>query len=191
MTRSNLQQKGIIAPDSAQGAVKRRRASLCGRLRKLAKEGDQVGQPVVASHLREAAEEIDLLRTMVFELQVVTDKQESEAASQIVPAVIPSGPRLPGEPPRETVPRGWEENPRPDSRCESELVVSQGRAIKILCVHYGWTRTDWGTLVRHRTGERHLQLVPEPEVTPPVVQELLESPGTIAEQAATAAAAIA
>jgi hypothetical protein len=70
-------------------------------------------------------------------------------------------------------------------------VVSQGRAIRILCVHYGWTRTDWGTLVRHRTGERHLQLVPEPELALPEVQELLESPRTIAEQAATAAASIA
>jgi len=191
MSNSNLQQNGIIVPDSARSAVKRRRASLCGRLRKLAGEGDHVGQPVIASYLREAAEEIDLLRTMVFQLQAVTDKLEREVASQIVPAAIPVGPRLPGEPPRETVPRGWQENPRPDSRCESELVVSQGRAIKILCVHYGWTRTDWGTLVRHRTGERHLQLVPEPGLAQPEVQELLESPGTIAEQAATAAAAIA
>ena len=97
---------------------------------------------------------------------------------------------LPGEPPAVAPPLPWEEDPQPVTRSSRDLVLSQGRAIKLLCNLYGWTRTDWGTLVKTRRGAPALSLVPDPPASPADPVDLVEAPGSIAEQAAAAAALI-
>jgi hypothetical protein len=98
---------------------------------------------------------------------------------------------LPGVPFSGPVPPGWEEDPQPVTRSDQDLVVSQGRAIKILCNLYGWRRTDWGTLVKTRPGGPVLSLVPDPPSAPAGPVDLVEVPGSIADHAAAAAASIA
>lgn len=190
MTNITQQQTSITSHQPVRRLARPDRLSLAERLTKAIGTEDAAGRPGGSSLLREALADLVRKDKEVLGLKAVIDQLKREATVSLAPAVTPTCVMLPGDSSTSSALQHWEENPPPDSRCESDLVVAQGRAIKILCQHYGWVRIGHGTLVKHRTGERHLQLVPEPDVSLLEAQELVESPGTIAEQAAIAAAAI-
>ncbi len=130
------------------------------------------------------------LRVLVGELKEVVATQQRQYWRLSLELQRKGRVVLPGETPAVAPPLPWEEDPQPVTRSWQDLVLSQGRAIKLLCNLYGWTRTDWGTLVKTRRGAPALSLVPDPPASPADPVDLVEAPGSIAEQAAAAAALI-
>lgn len=121
---------------------------------------------------------------------------------------ITSGPLLPGELPRQAPPLPMRDNPPPDSRSPLEVIVSQKMAIRCLVRHYGWThhganilfRPDWpgGHVVTSPHAGHSYNCDPAGDTTPhepdataaaddDQVEQLQESPGSIATAAAAAA----
>jgi len=91
---------------------------------------------------------------------------------------LATAPLLPGEPPRQAPHLPMRDNPPPDSRSPLELVVSEATAIRALVRHYDWV---------HDGPDRLLRCWPPQTTAPaPLVEELVEAPGTIADLAATA-----
>jgi len=173
-----------------------RRVDLTERLRKQAvacrSGGGQPTDPMwLAVLLEDAADAIGELRTGVAARQAVIVGLERRASGVSVPDAVSPRPRLAEVDPRILESRRVEEPAPPNSVCPAELVVEQGRAIRILCRHYGWVRTDWGTLVKHSAGSSRVSAVPEPEQSHASIPDLVEAPGTIAELAGIAARTIA
>jgi hypothetical protein len=92
---------------------------------------------------------------------------------------LATAPRLPGELPRQAPHLTMRDNPPPDTRSPLELVVSEATAMRALVRHYNWVYDGPDRLLRCRP------LLPTAPA--PLVDELVEAPGTIADLAAAAA----
>jgi hypothetical protein len=91
---------------------------------------------------------------------------------------LATAPLLPGELPRQAPQLPMRDNPPPDSRSPLEVVVAEKTAIRSLVRHFGWVHDGPDTLLRCR--------VLTPAELTPLVEELVEAPGTIADLAAAA-----
>jgi hypothetical protein len=87
-------------------------------------------------------------------------------------------------------PLSWADNPPPAAVDPLAVVVSQQTAVRALVRNYGWVHVGPDTLVRPRYQPCSSAASPEPAPDRGVVVDLVESPGSIAEQASTAAAAV-
>jgi hypothetical protein len=85
----------------------------------------------------------------------------------------------------------WADNPPPDAVDPLAVVVSQQTAVRALVRNYGWVHVGSDTLVRPRYQPCASAASSEPVPDRGVVVELVESHGSIAEQASAAAAAVA
>lgn len=99
--------------------------------------------------------------------------------------------RLPKESVADAPPLSWAENPPPSQVDPLVVVVSQQTAIRALVRHYGWAHDGPDTLVRPRYPDGPSAASSGPAPGGGAVEDLVEAPGSIAEQAAAAAAAVA
>lgn len=106
----------------------------------------------------------------------------------------------PGESMAEVPPLTWAENPPPNEVDPLVVVVSQQTAVRALVRHYGWVHDGPDSLFRPRypwprsscSGAAGSSAAPpKPVSVVGAVEDLVEAPGSIAEQAAAAAAAVA
>jgi hypothetical protein len=91
----------------------------------------------------------------------------------------------------EAPPLAWADNPPPMDVDPLAVVVSQSTAVRALVRHYGWIHIGADTLVRPRYQPCSSAASSEPASDRGVVVELVDLPGSIAEQGSAAAAAVA
>jgi hypothetical protein len=91
---------------------------------------------------------------------------------------LATAPLLPGELPRQAPQLPMRDNPPPNSRSPLELVVSEATALRALVRHFNWVHSGPDRLLRCWP--------PRPTAPAPLVEELVEAPGTIADLAAAA-----
>lgn len=96
----------------------------------------------------------------------------------------------PGESVADAPPLSWAENPPPNEVDPLVVVVSQQTAVRALVRHYGWVHDGPDTLVRPRYQVRPSVGSSGPAPGGGAVEDLVEAPGSIADHAAAAAAAV-
>ena len=164
------------------------------RLRRLAWDLGSKGSTGSADLLLQCAAELvrlNSLRAEVLTLEGAVVDQQREIGELYMKLRPRSRVALPGESMAEAPPLTWAENPPPNEIDPLVVVVSQRTAVRALVRHYGWVHDGPDTLVRPRYPAGSSAAPPKPAPCGGVVEDLLEAPGSIADQAAAAAAAVA
>jgi len=135
--------------------------------------------------------EVRRLRAEVIELESIVVAQQREIGEIYLKHRRLHRVVLPGERSAVAPLLPWAENPQPNEVCPLVVVVSQQTAMRALVRHYGWVHDGPDTLVRPRYPVGPSVASSEPAPCDGVVEDLVEVPGSIADQAAAAAAAVA
>jgi hypothetical protein len=134
--------------------------------------------------------EVDGLRAQVLALESDVVAKQREIGDLYLKLQRLRRVDLPGERSAAAPPLPWAENPPPNDVDPLVVVVSQQTAMRALVRHYGWVHDGPDTLVRPRYQPCVLVASSEPASDREVVVDLVELPGSIAEQASAAAAAV-
>jgi hypothetical protein len=132
-----------------------------------------------------AINELDTRLAVINSLRRKIDEERRRNAPLMMAEKTTSAPLLPGELPRQAPQLPMRDNPQPDSRSPLEVVVSEKTAIRCLVRHYGWIHDGPDTLLRCRV-LTPAELNPLDVDAAPLVEELVDVPGTIADLAAAA-----
>jgi hypothetical protein len=98
---------------------------------------------------------------------------------------------LPGDRSAADPPLPWGENPPPNMHDPLVVVVSQQTAVRALVRHYGWVHDGPDTLIRPCYPVGPSAASSETALCEGAVEDLVEVPGSIADHAAAASAAVA